>query len=96
MSARRSRMSIGPGSLAPLGDASSRANRRTSFGGANNNSDGNDGTNDGSKKDRRAMLEEWRIPKHCPARFLNRNRMLWTILIDFAFLPRDLNSFVAS
>eukprot|EP00984_Skeletonema_dohrnii_P020049 scaffold9692_cov117-Skeletonema_dohrnii-CCMP3373.AAC.8 len=63
MSARRSRMSIGPGSLAPLGDASSRANRRTSFGGANNNNNSNnDGgsTNDGSKKDRRAMLEEWR------------------------------------
>jgi len=63
MSARRSRMSIGPGSLAPLGDASSRANRRTSFGGANNNNSNNDGsgsTNDGSKKDRRAMLEEWR------------------------------------
>jgi len=62
MSARRSRMSIGPGSLAPLGDASSRANRRTSFGGASNNISSNDGgsANDGSKKDRRAMLEEWR------------------------------------
>ena len=68
MSARRSRMSIGPGSLAPLGDASSRANRRTSFGGANSSSNsnsngsGDDGNNntDGSKKDRRAMLEEWR------------------------------------
>jgi len=65
MSARRSRMSLGPGgSLAPLGDASSRANRRTSFGGVNNNiSNGNDdGSSDNSsmKKDRRAMLEEWR------------------------------------
>ncbi|KAL7492589.1 hypothetical protein ACHAWT_003024 [Skeletonema menzelii] len=64
MSARRSRMSLGPGSLAPLGDASSRANRRTSFGGNNNdNNNGGDGistANDGMKKDRRAMLEEWR------------------------------------
>ncbi|KAL7553481.1 hypothetical protein ACHAWF_016758 [Thalassiosira exigua] len=72
MSARRSRarLSLGPGSSPsllppPLGDASSRANRRTSFGGGSSG-DEKDGTASSStsssepRKDRRAMLEEWR------------------------------------
>jgi len=59
MSARRSRMSLGPGSLPALGNASGRANRRTSFGGSGSSDESN---NVGAepKKDRRAMLDEWR------------------------------------
>ena len=40
MSSRRSRMSLGPGSLpSALSDASGRANRRTSFGGGGGSDD---------------------------------------------------------
>jgi len=42
----------------PLGDASSRANRRTSFGG--NGSADESSTPSKNKQDRRAMLDEWR------------------------------------
>lgn len=49
-------MSIGPGSLTPLGDASSRANHGFSKDDMNNGS----GSATEPKKDRRAMLEEWR------------------------------------
>ncbi|KAL7522046.1 hypothetical protein ACHAWX_006739 [Stephanocyclus meneghinianus] len=49
MSTRRARLSLGPGT--PLTDSTSRSNRRTSFGGSDSSE---------PKKDRRAMLEEWR------------------------------------
>ena len=51
-------MSIGPGSLTPLGDASSRANHGFSKDDMNNG--GGSGSATEPKKDRRAMLEEWR------------------------------------
>ncbi|KAL9184362.1 hypothetical protein ACHAXT_002448 [Thalassiosira profunda] len=67
MSGRRARMSLGPGAsssplLPPLGDASARANRRTSFGGSPSVSgdEGNVAAGGEAKKDRRAMLDEWR------------------------------------
>ena len=61
-------MSLGPGSAMPppLGDATARHNRRTSFGGkgspsivGSNNKDSSSSPTD-QTKDRRAMLEEWR------------------------------------
>ena len=60
MSARRSRMSLGPGSLPALGNASGRANRRTSFGGSGSGDESNNNVGAEPKKDRRAMLDEWR------------------------------------
>jgi len=60
MSARRSRMSLGPGSLPALGNASGRANRRTSFGGSGSGDESSNNIGAEPKKDRRAMLDEWR------------------------------------
>ena len=58
---RRSRMSIGPGSLPALGDASSRANRSPIAFGSSGASDDSCSVGGGSaKKERRALLDEWR------------------------------------
>lgn len=56
---RRSRMSIGPGSLPALGDASSRANR-SPFGSSGASDDSCSVGGGSARKDRRAMLDEWR------------------------------------
>ena len=61
MSARRSRMSLGPGSaMQPLGDDSARANRRTSFSGNSSDEEGGGGVDDATTKKQahRAMLDE--------------------------------------
>mmetsp|Transcript_24067 Transcript_24067/g.49180 ORF Transcript_24067/g.49180 Transcript_24067/m.49180 type:complete len:930 (+) Transcript_24067:134-2923(+) len=63
---RRSRMSLGgnvPSAPSALQDVSSRSNRRTSFGGMESPAKGE------PKKDRRAMLDEWRKARgRSPAR----------------------------
>ena len=69
-------MSLGPGSLpSALGDASSRANRRTSFGGGNGSGDESTtiGGGEPPKKDRRAMLEEWRKSRAATATTSSNN-----------------------
>ena len=69
-------MSLGPGSLpSALGDASSRANRRTSFGGGSGDESSSTtiGGGEPPKKDRRAMLEEWRKSRAATATSSNNN-----------------------